>query len=337
MDFPTRHRQDEYLEWTARRDNQGNITKIIFVAEGYDYFAKLFEADEQAVVDLYEEFTETTGISADDLRAPNGLYRRLNNGNRRPIAEPGGFNPRNSLNINPGIVHLSHRANSLGAEINLAGVSALARSDANGQLVGTSDEERLICCNRSGDPNRNSDPQISKQAYQQVIDNYIYTLANPVGLYIAGIDYEQLLMPDNSTVVPREWWKVVRGQDLWEKGKSRTLRVELEVPASEGLTISDLKLGGNNVTYPSQLAELVSVHLFVSRWKRDDNTIGPIEPCLGTCCRIDNSEILLGSATNGCINGSTLAFEDLIIDSLGPFAELEPLPASLTGRKPSER
>ncbi|KAB7613631.1 hypothetical protein F9L33_09640 [Amylibacter sp. SFDW26] len=340
LDFPTRHRQDEYLEWTARRDDQGNITKVIFVAEGYDYFSKLFESDEKAVVEIYEEFTETTGIRVDDLRAQNGLYRRQNDGTLRTIATPGGFNPRNTLNIDPGIVHLSHRANSLGAEVNLAGVSALARSDANGKLVDASDEERLICCNQSGEPNRNSDPQISKQAYQQVIDSYIYTLANPVGLYIAGIDHEQLLMPDNKTIVPREWWKVVRGDDLWVEGKSRALRVELEVPSTENLTVSDLKLGGNNLIYPSQLAELLSVHLFVTRWKREDNLVGPIVPCLGTCCRIDNSETLLGSSTNECRLGSTLAFDDLLPkgpSSSGLLAGFIPQPISLTGKVPSKR
>jgi hypothetical protein len=122
LHLPVRDRQDEYLEWSARRDEQGRITKITFVAEGYDYFSELFAHDEGRALELYKDFTGLPDLKVDDLRAKDGIYRRLKNGTTRAVVDPGGFNPRNRYNINPGIVHLSHRANSLGAEVNLAGV-----------------------------------------------------------------------------------------------------------------------------------------------------------------------------------------------------------------------
>lgn len=312
LDFPVRDRQDEYLEWVARRNGEGKITKITFVAEGYDYFGELFKHDEKTVVDLYRDFTGVLGINADDLRAKDGVFRRLSDGRTSLVAEAGAFNPRNRYNIDPGIVHLSHRANSLGAEVNLAGVSGIARKKASGALLDGTNEEELLCCNQGGNPNRHSDPLISKEAYAQVLNKCCYTLANPVGLYIAAVEEAGLLLPDNSTTVPREWWRVTRGAgDLWDIKKSRVLRLELEVPATEKFTVSDLLVGGVSVNFPGQVAELLSVHLFVTVWKRQDGSIGPVVKCDATCCRKQGGDQL--QLSNGrCAAGWDLAFPDLL-------------------------
>lgn len=311
LHLPVRDRQDEYLEWAARRDGDGNLIRITFVAEGYDYYSALFETDEERVLDLYKEATGLASLKVDDLRAAQGIYRRYQNGQIETVAEPGAFNPRNRYNISPGIVHLSHRANSLGAEVNLAGVSGIARQDVNGSILDGTDPERLLCCNKGGNPNRNSDPLISAQAYAQVLGGYRYTLANPVGLYIAGVDEGSLLLPDNATTVPREWWKVVRGHDLWDATQSRVLRLELEIPKNEKISISDLLIGGNKVRHPGQVAELLSVHLFVTRWKREIASKGPIVHCLATCCRQHGGEQLkLSDGT--CESGYELAYQDLL-------------------------
>ncbi|MEC3947555.1 hypothetical protein [Sphingobium sp. HWE2-09] len=135
LHLPVRDRQDAYLEWTGRRDSEGKLSKAIFVAEGYDYFISLFEHNEGRVLELYRDFTEDRTIRVDDLRAINGIYRRRTDGSRITVAEPGAFNPRNRYNINPGIVHLSHRANSLSADVNLAGVSAIMRLKGDGMTL----------------------------------------------------------------------------------------------------------------------------------------------------------------------------------------------------------
>jgi hypothetical protein len=309
--LPVRDRQDEYLEWAVRQNSDGKITKITFVAEGYDYFYELFNKDEGRVVDIYKEFTGLTNLSADDLRAPKGIYRR--NGKRRDstITEPGKFNPRNKYNISPGIVHLSHRANSLGAEVNLAGVSGIARKNAKEETVDPSDAEKVLCCSEGGDPDRNSDPLIGQQAYSLVLAGRRYTLANPVGLYIAGVDESRLLLPDNKTAVPREWWKEVRGTGIWKPDESRVLRLELEVPKSEKFVVGDLLVDGSPIKYAGRLTDLITVHLFVTSWQRGDKAIGPIVPCTGTCCRQQGHEHLVVSE-GPCQNGYDLAFPDLL-------------------------
>jgi len=310
LQLPVRHRQDEYLEWAAERDAQGNISRISFVAEGYDYFSELYDADEQAVVELYREFTGIKGLTADDLRAPKGVIRKKKDGSVYRVVRNGGFNHRNRYNINPGIVHLSHRANSLGAEINLAGVSGLARKKADGSQVDGKDEEELLCCNQGGSPNRNSDPKISQQAYNLVHAGSRYTLANPVGLYIAGVEESGLTLPDGSPV-PRDWWNVVRGHDLWTAQSSRVLRMELRPPAGEKTTLSQLRANGSLLKFPAQVARLLSVHLFVTHWARTGGGQGPVVNCIGTCCRVTGTDILLGS-DGTCDAGTDLAFPGLV-------------------------
>ena len=105
LHLPVRDRQDEYLEWSAKRDSDGKISKITFVAEGYDYFSALYKYDEGRALDIYREFTQISTIKVDDLRAKRGIYVRGRDGSRSTIVEPGEFNPRNIYNINPGIVH----------------------------------------------------------------------------------------------------------------------------------------------------------------------------------------------------------------------------------------
>ncbi|WGW02411.1 hypothetical protein [Tropicibacter oceani] len=310
-ELPVRHRQDEYLEWRVSEGQR----EITFVSEGYDYFSALFDADEDAVVTLYREFLKTDAITADDLRAPQGLFFRSTRG-EHTIARPGGFNPRNRFNIFGGICHLSHRANSLGAEVNLAGVSALARVASDGELVAADNAERIICCSSGGDPNRNSDPGIARDAYTQVLDGYRYTLADPVGLYIADVAFTQLRLPDETQPVPRAWWHEERGAGRLNTDDSRILRVTLRIPDGETyqgrpMTLSDLTIGGSPVRFPGQLAELVKVHLYVTRWARDGGGVGPRVRCIGTCCAGQGSAFLLPTSS-GCGQGLTDQFPGLI-------------------------
>jgi hypothetical protein len=287
------------------------------VAEGYDYFAKLFEHDEGRVLELYRELIGDKTICIDDLRAWHGIYRRLSDGSRITVVKPGGFNHRNRFNINPGIVHLSHRANSLSAEVNLAGVSAILRLKADGTtIVDGRDSEELLCCSQGGNPNRNSDPLIAAQAYAQVQAGYRYTLTNPIGLYIAGID-DQRVQTKHGDLIGKDWWTVVRGDNLWNLRQSRVLRLVLSPPKTEKLTLEDLEVDGEPVRFAGQLADLLQVHLFVTRWKRSGADLGPRVPCIGTCCRKNGSQHLIATDKT-CDVGYSLAFPGLIKAASSP-------------------
>lgn len=322
---PVRHRQDEYCEWVGRRDAQGRLIKAIFVAEGYDYYAALFKHDEARAVDLYREFCEDNSITADDLRAPRGLYRRLAADNSLvTVAEPGAFNPRNRHNIDPGIVHLSHRANSLSAEVNLAGVSGILRLMADGQTtLDGNDPRKLLCCCWGGNPNRDSDPRIAQQAYAQVRQGFRYTLADPVGLYIASLEADRAWTVAGDPLTD-DWWRVVRGDGFGDVRTSRVLRLELAAPAGSGLTLDDLTVDGEPVRFPGQLATLLQIHLFITRWQRADGSTGPSVPCVGTCCRKTGTD-QLAVTDQPCAAGQTLEWPDLIVPAAARSVAGEPV------------
>lgn len=73
------------------------------------------------------------------------------------------YNPHNDYNAystTGTITHLVQRANTLGAEINIAArATILRKARASGQPVTSSDQ--LIRCSGYGDPDRNSDPRVS--------------------------------------------------------------------------------------------------------------------------------------------------------------------------------
>jgi hypothetical protein len=234
------------------------------------------------------------------------------------VITKGGFNWRNRYNRDPGIVHLSHIANSLGAEVTLAGVSSLARVRGDGNLLespaSAADNERLLCCADGGNPNRHSDPQIAAQAYALALAGKRYTLADPVGLYISSIRYDQLTAPDGTTPIPAEWWQVTRGtgrpaSDPEQGSDSRALRVELSIPAGEGFRLGDCRVGGLPLQRGAQLARLVTLHLFVTVWDRPGGDHGPEAACVASCCRQAGSPQLVLS-TRPCPAG-TDAFPEL--------------------------
>src|SRR5664279_709894 len=168
--------QDEYCEWRLVANGGGRPIKYIFTSEPPEYWETLAEGYPQTytpaagdppseknhalVLKLYRELVGPE-VNSEDL-FPNGVYD--------------GFN---RFNTTDGIVHLTHPANTLGAEIDLA-----ARSTATYSSGGTpiTDETQLIGCNGAGDKDRASDPHISQRVNSYALDGYYVSVLNPMGL-----------------------------------------------------------------------------------------------------------------------------------------------------------
>jgi hypothetical protein len=216
-------------------------------------------------------------------------------------------------------VHLSHRANSLGAEVRLAVTSALPRCDANNKLVHGGDPKRLMCCTLAGDPARSSDPNIAAGAYLAVTDPEApqrFTLTDPIGLYIADFAYASLQHP-NGKPASRDYWKVTRGKDadpIDKREKSRILRLHLEIPEGDGV-LGEMLIEGSPIEHPAQLADLLKMHLLVDTWNAPEGIVVPRIGCIGGCCR-DTQTTLLDSYTAGdgsqCGPGTVDAYPDLL-------------------------
>ena len=225
--------QDEYLEWFVNRKD-GKITSIHFTCEAYDYFQFLADAAPQTVLDLYHTFISPS-VQMDDLMGADGSY-----------------DPLNRWNTELGAMHLTHPANNLFAEVFLA-ASATVRRSKNGSEITASIP--LIQCAQYGDESRNSDPAIGAAVNGLARQGRHITIANPVGLYMAGFNGSGLTIQGQPA---GGFFKVIRG------AFPLALRAVYELPAelaSQGLTVSDVQIGGESIQFGGQLAERITMHI----------------------------------------------------------------------------
>jgi hypothetical protein len=111
----------------------------------------------------------------------------------------------------------------------------------------------LIECARYGEPERFSDPHIGAEVNALARQRADLTLANPVGLCIAGLTTQGWKTPDGSN--PQDYWKIVRGT------KQKAVRAEYRVPKEKGFTVSDIKINGKNIKFGAQIADFITIKL----------------------------------------------------------------------------
>ncbi|KAJ7084936.1 hypothetical protein C8R44DRAFT_753015 [Mycena epipterygia] len=251
-----RNLQDEYLEWSVKRNNDGKITRIVFCNEGPEYFEFLAEHQRDTLLALYQKLNPDVSIQLADL-----------------FTEDGSYNPRNKWNNSTTtgtIMHLIQVNSTLGAEVDLGARATVARKRKDGTLI--TDEQELIKCSQYGNPNRNSDPAIGiacNNAVRQQARKL--TIADPVGLYINSVNWGMVEPPDgHEDDNPQEFWKWTRGS------KDYYMRAEFEVPADKGYVVGDLLVNGTPLEYGAQLAD----NIFVSINAKTSKLSGTMEPRL---------------------------------------------------------
>lgn len=221
--------QDEYLEWFVYKNSEEKITRIDFTCEAHDYWDFLGSHLPDRVLELYRRFIDPA-IPRSDL-FPGGRYDKFNR-----------------WNTELGAMHLTHGANTLGAELNLvAGATVIWEKDDT--IV--SDPLQLIRCGGFGSEQRSSDPRIGWDINNLARLGFAITLKNPVGLLIDGLDDTGFLKPNGSPA--GNYWRVLRG---FEGG---TVRATYEVPASAGFVVGDMTIGGRKVEFGGQVAEHVTM------------------------------------------------------------------------------
>jgi hypothetical protein len=199
-------RQDEYVEWRVESEG-GALKRVTFITEFPEYFEALAE------------------LSADALKEE---IRRLHPGANPTDAEifGAGFNPatasaqgragrfRANRRSNPwnngerGILCLTHRDNTLGALFNLLASCGVPRDGDPGE----------VCANVEGacGPGRNSDPAACIAAQNLARADRSFSLEDPCGVRIIGLDPAAQWTVDGQTVDMndeannRGIWKVTR-------------------------------------------------------------------------------------------------------------------------------
>jgi hypothetical protein len=247
--------QDEYLEWFVNRKDE-KIVSVHFTCEAYDYFQFLAEAAPEKALGLYQTYVSPQVQMADLF--PNG--------------PAGGYDILNKWNTELGAMHLTHPANNLFAEVFLAATATVRRSQHGAEITGTIP---LIRCSQYGDETRNSDPAIGAAVNGLSREGRHVTLANPVGLYMASFNGAGLTLNGQPA---GGFFKVVRG------AFPLALRAVYEVPpelAAQGLTVSDVKIGGTPIKFGGQLAERVTMHIAGVASVAKDIHNAPVTVCGG--------------------------------------------------------
>jgi hypothetical protein len=229
--------QDEYLEWHVDRSGSA-IKRITFTCEPPEYWSFMAEHDPALVVRLYNELLHRTDITWAILSDSNGAY-----------------NPWNEWNTRRGAVHLTHWANSLGAEMQLASDATLGFPAALKNPQATAEE--MMGCAGVGGINRSSDPTILKGVFDLARVGLSVALVDPIGLYLAPVNFDGLLDPDGKPAHDRCVRVVRASQD-----GQRILRLEVAPPADAGWTLDQCTLDGEPLRWGAQFARIMTVRLF---------------------------------------------------------------------------
>lgn len=221
-----REGQEEYLEWRALKRGD-KITKVTFTTETPDYWRILFTKEPDVVVDKYRELLGEPSVVRSDLVIGTQ------------------YDKHNVWNTTKGMVHLNvdFLDNTLSAAVGLAFGSA--------NLGTPHARDNYELQERTSSVPTNADPRVSMDGNTLIRRGLSVTLREPIGLYIAGWDDTGWAKPDGSPV--GNYWRIVRGQP------GVALRVEYEVPASEGFVVGDIRIGGRRIEFGGQLAEHVTV------------------------------------------------------------------------------
>ena len=118
------------------------------------------------------------------------------------------------------------------------------------------DPDALICGAGFGGLNRSSDPTIGSTVNVLATLGGFITLRNPVGLAIHHLDLAGFQTPGNEPV-DESFFTVLRGS----RADGLIERAVFEVPAGEGYTVSDVKIGGTPITRGGQIAEHIVVNI----------------------------------------------------------------------------
>jgi hypothetical protein len=204
------------------------------------------------------------------------------------------YNPWNDWNTKRGIVHLTHWANSLDAEVRLASDGSLGWP----QPAGAVDPQRLICCAAFGGVNRSSDPKIGAGVYSAASQGLSVALANPIGLYMQRFQLPGLRDPQGMPIANALTFvrQSVNGQNI--------LRAELAPPAGAAYTLDQCTLNGDRVQYGGQIARLITMSLFAVAKRIPGAAATPVTQCPATCCPYPTNGQFFGTFRN---DGKTCA------------------------------
>lgn len=227
--------QEEYCEWEVARVD-GKVVRVTVTTETADYYAFLWKNVPDKLLELYRQFV-----------SPDVLLGDLGDG--------GLYNPQNKWNWpkqqRGALMHMAQVNNTLRAAMNLSARACWPVVSEEG--VPISSEQELIEAIPFGDKFRHSDPHIGAQLNELVRAGNEVSFADPVGLYIHGVDLTGFETPDGGDV--QSLMRVTRGES------GLMLRVVFEAPKGAGYVLEDVTIEERNIRFGSQIAEKIKIRI----------------------------------------------------------------------------
>jgi hypothetical protein len=232
--------QDEYVEWRVETKPDNSLAQVTFTTEFSEYFQALAEVGADTVRREIQNLYPGANPTDQELFGPN-----FNPSTASPNTR--GVRFRNQLPSNPwnngqkGILCLTQRFNTLGALFNLLGACGVPNTNIAVDAV---------CANVNGacGPGRNSDPQVCSAAQNLARGKSSFSLQDPAGIHIIGLDDGGLWTVDgeqvaiNDPVANKGVWKVTRN------GRRAVFSFQRQV-----------KFAGASITSGAQLSNLLFV------------------------------------------------------------------------------
>ncbi|RSL69401.1 hypothetical protein CEP53_002231 [Fusarium sp. AF-6] len=283
-----RDQQDEYLEWTVKRNKKGDIISVTFTCEGPEYWDLLARHDKNKLLSIYKAcnpgYADQMKVK-DFFNSHDGSYNPYNPWNGIDHLRDSEDLSKGFVTTNPGcIMHLAQRNNTLAAEVDIAAQATVIRKDADGEDI--TDKTKLCNCSQYGQPSRNSDPQIGISINGLARDGNKVSIANPVGIYITEFDTSNFKLEYGSgdlRPIPDGTFNWVRGNIDHNMG----LRLHIEVPKGimgtgnkerRQLIVHDIVDGdGHNIRYGGQFADVI--RMCVNGVKIPGGDPAPSQPC----------------------------------------------------------
>jgi len=284
-EVPIHYRQqDEYVEWHADRDDTGRVVRLSFTSEPPEYWELLAQTEKDLVLALYKELVGEQ-VQRDDLFYPEDVFvhGRTAKGTLGwiKIFSKGAYNGQNKWNTTHGAVHLTHGANTLGAEVNLAARAArvwAADHEEPADIFAGEFSAARIACAGYGAINRSSDPNIGEKVGLQVTAGNRVTLNDPVGLYMKSFDLATLQRPKPEggwENVDVDVFRVWRGDAGGET--PRILHAKLQAPAGADWVLGDCRFEQRKLERGGQIARKISMVIYA------DVLAGGVSDQAGAC------------------------------------------------------
>lgn len=254
----TRNVQDEYLEWSLKKDNKGRIVTVTYTCEGPEYWNFLASENPDSLTSLYLNLNSgfKSQMKPSDWLGPGGKYNPLNKWN--------------STTTSGTIVHLVQVNNTLGAEVDIAAQGTVIRKGKDGKII--TDKTKLTNCSGYGQPSRNSDPTIGDGVNSLARNGIAVSIANPVAIYIHSFNTANFQLDVQGT--GENMIDVPTGTFRWQRGniaKNMGLRLQVKIPdgvvgtgpgnKGQQLTVSDIVDTSNNqnILYGAQFADYITM------------------------------------------------------------------------------